>query len=71
MCNKDTIDKANEINAMANSEQDENEILVDSIAQIRQRLEAVEGEIQATVNSRAFKLGKILTKKSKRLSEKE
>ena len=71
MCNKDTIDKANEINAMANSEQDENEILVDSIAQIRQRLEAVESEIQATVNSRAFKLGRLLTKKSKRLSEKD
>lgn len=71
MCNKDTIDKANEINAMANSEQDENEILVDSIAQIRQRLEAVEREIQATVNSRAFKLGRLLTKKSKRLSEKD
>lgn len=71
MCNKDTIDKANEINEMANSEQDENEVLRDSIAQIRQRLEAVEREIQATVNSRAFKLGRLLTKKSKRLSEKD
>ena len=71
MCNKDTIDKANEISAMANSEQDENEILEDSIAELRQRIEAVEGEIQATVNSRAFKLGRLLTKKSKRLSEKD
>lgn len=71
MCNKDTIDKANEINEMANSEQEENEVLMDSIAQIRQRLEAVEREIQATVNSRAFKLGRLLTKKSKRLSEKD
>lgn len=71
MCNKDTIDKANEISAMANSDQDENEVLADSIAQIRQRLEAVESEIQATVRSRAFKLGRFLTKKSKRLSEKD
>lgn len=71
MCNKYTIDKANEINAMANFEQDENEVLADSISQIRQRLEAVESEIQATVNSRAFKLGRLLTKKSKRLLEKD
>jgi len=71
MCNKDTIDKANEISAMANSEQDENEVLRDSIAQICQRLESVEGEIRATVNSRAFKLGRLLTKKSERLSEKD
>lgn len=67
MCNEYEFEHAKEIDKLAEIDESDDSVIEDEIISLKSEIQQVEDEIKARLNSKAFKLGKILTRKSKRL----
>ena len=68
MCNEYEFEHGKEIEELADSNESDEEIVFEEIVSLKYEIQQVEDEIQARLKSKAFKLGKLLTRKSKRLN---
>ena len=67
MCNEYEFEHGKEIESLADIEESDENIVIDEIESLKFEIQKVEDEIKARLNSKSFKLGKLLTRKSKRL----
>lgn len=67
MCNEYEFEHAKEIDELAESNESDDDVIEDEIVSLKFEIQHVEDEIEARVNSKAFKLGRFLTRKNKRL----
>lgn len=67
MCNEYEFEHGKEIDQLAESDESDKDVIEDEIVSLKFEIQQVEDEIEARVNSKAFKLGRFLTRKSKRL----
>ena len=67
MCNEYEFEHGKEIEELADSNESDEDIVFEEIVSLKFEIQQLEDEIQARLNSKAFKLGKLLTRRSKRL----
>ena len=67
MCNEYEFEHGKYIYELAESDESDESIILDEIISLKFEIQQVEDEIQARLNSKAFKLGKFLTPRWKRL----
>lgn len=67
MCNEYEFEHGKEIDELANSNENDEDVISDEIISLKFEIHQVEDEIQSRINSKAFRLGRMLTCRSKRL----
>ena len=67
MCNEYEFEHGKELERLAESKETDENIFFEEMVSLNYEIQKIEDEIQASINSKAFKLGKMLTCKNKRL----
>ena len=67
MCNEYEFEHGKEIEALASSNESDEDIVFEEIVSLKFEIQKVEDEIKARLNSKSFRLGRLLTRRSKRL----
>lgn len=67
MCNEYEFEHGKEIDELANSNENDEDVISDEIISLKFTIQQVEDEIQARIHSKSFKLGRMLTPRSRRL----
>lgn len=67
MCNEDEFEHGKEIDELAKCDESDEDIVLEEMVSLKFEIQKVEDEIQDRINSKSFKLGKLLTPRRKRL----
>lgn len=67
MCNEYEFEHGKEIEELATIYETDKDVILEEIVSLKFEIQKVEDEIQARLNSKAYRLGKLLTCRRKRL----